>query len=167
MIDIYIIRHGDAVDMSREIAEEGFRYLSHKGRKKTEEVAAKLKNLHTHFDMILCSPLVRAVQTAEIFAMTLKYEGEVKTAVELIGGNSFHRFQQLLKRQTHSKSIALVGHAPDVYHYMVNLLKHNGTTDLKVHFHNSSVCKIRYDMKSEKGKFVWFLASDTMELIQP
>ena len=167
MIDIYIIRHGDAVNLDREISEEGFRYLSDKGRIKTEEVAARLKNIHVHFDLILSSPLVRAVQTSEIFASVLKYEGEVKTAIELVGGNSFSKFKQLLKRYPHNKSIAFVGHAPDVYHYMVSLLKHSDTTDLKVHFHNSSVCKIRYDGKDEKGKFIWFLTSDTMELIQP
>ncbi|MGA2668629.1 MAG: phosphohistidine phosphatase SixA [Ignavibacteria bacterium] len=167
MIDIYIIRHGAAVDFEHEIVEEGFRYLSHKGRTKTDEVAAKLKNLHIQFDLILSSPLVRAVQTAEIFASALKYKGEVKTAIELIGGSTFSRFQQLLKRNQHGKSIAIVCHAPDVNHYAVNLLKHSDIKDLKVNFSNSSVCRIRYDRKNEIGKFIWFLKSDTMELIEP
>jgi phosphohistidine phosphatase len=167
MIDIYIIRHGAAVELDNEIAEEGFRYLSQEGKKRTEEVAAKLKELHTHFDLILSSPLVRAVQTAEIFASALKYEGEVRTAAELKGGGSFGRFQQLLNRHSHNKSIAIIGHVPDVHHYIVNLLKHDNGTDLKLHFHSSSVCKIRYDIKIEKGKFIWFLGSDTMELTLP
>ena len=166
MIDLYIIRHGAAIDMSHEIVEEVFRYLSDRGRKKTEEVAHKLKNLHIQFDLILSSPLVRAVQTAEIYAHALKYEGEVKTAIELMGGGSFSRFIHLLKRQSHSKSIAVVGHVPDVNRYAVNLLKHHDVNELKINFSNNSVCKIRYDRKNEKGKFIWFLKADTMELVE-
>jgi phosphohistidine phosphatase len=167
MMDIYIIRHGAAVELDNEIAEEGFRYLSQEGRKRTEEVAIKLKELHTHFDLILSSPLVRAVQTAEIIAAVLEYESEIKTAIEMKGGNSFVRFQQLLKRHSQNKSIAAIGHAPDVHHYMLNLLSRDSSLELKVHFHSSSVCKIRYDPKSESGRFVWFLGSDTMELTLP
>lgn len=40
-MDIYLIRHGAAVDLDNDIVEEGFRYLNNSGREKSYEVAKK------------------------------------------------------------------------------------------------------------------------------
>jgi phosphohistidine phosphatase len=165
-MDIYLIRHGKAVDLDSEIVEEGFRYLTPEGRELSYKVAKKLKNLKTGFELIISSPLVRAVQTAEIFASVLNHKGEMKTAIELVGGISFNRFLQLIKRNSHLKSIAFFGHSPDVNHFSVSLIKEHSVPELKINFKNCSVCKINYDIKSEEGKFAWFLRSDTMEMIR-
>jgi len=165
-MDIYLIRHGAAVDLDNDIVEEGFRYLSKHGREKSIEVAKKLKKLKTKFDVIFSSPLVRAVQTAEIFASVLDHKTEVKTAIELIGGHTISKFQQLIYKNTRYKSIAFIGHAPDVFHFAVSLLKNSNVKEPKVHFHNSSVFKIDYDVTDQKGKFVYFLGADTMELVE-
>jgi phosphohistidine phosphatase len=166
-MEIYLIRHAAAVDLDNEIVEEGFRYLNPDGRKKSAEVAKKLKELKTKFDVIFCSPLVRAVQTAEIFASVLRYKGEVKTVIELIGGHAPSKFRNLIHRNNHYKRIAFIGHVPDVYHFAVNLLKNNNNEfkEPKFHFHNCSVFKIDYDHKNETGKLVYFLDSNKMEII--
>jgi len=163
-MDVYLIRHGAAVDLDNEIVEEGFRYLNNEGRKQTEEVALALKKLKTKFDIIFCSPLVRAVQTAEIFAGVLNHKGEIKTTIELIGGHSPTKFRHLIHRNSHFKSIACIGHAPDVYHFAAGLINN---TDIKpkIHFHNSSVLKIEYDIEKESGRFIYFFESDTMKMV--
>jgi phosphohistidine phosphatase len=166
-MDIYLIRHASAVELDHDLAEDSFRYLSHEGRALSSEVAHKLHKLRISFDLILSSPLVRAVQTAEIFSGILHHKGEIRTAIELIGGASFHRFHQLIKRSSHYKSIACFGHSPDVNQFSIGMLKHNKVKELKVSFKNCSICRIKYDFEKEKGDFVWFLKSDTMELVHP
>jgi phosphohistidine phosphatase len=165
-MDIYIIRHGVAADLDNEIVEEGYRYLTIHGRNHCKIVAQKLKDMKIKFDAVFSSPLVRAVQTAEVFSQVLKYDGEIKTAIELIGGHSFSRFAQLLRRNSHNKSIGIFGHAPDVNTFSLNLIKDNNIKQLQLNFKNASVCKINYDVKTEKGEFVWFLNSDTMKIIE-
>ena len=81
MNNIYIIRHAAAAELDNEVSEEAYRYLSIHGRNHCKIVAQRLKDMETRFDIIVSSPLVRAVQTAEIFAAALKYDGEIKTAV--------------------------------------------------------------------------------------
>lgn len=164
-MDIYLIRHGAAVDLDNEIVEEGFRYLNNSGRRQTADVAHLLKKLNTKFDVIFSSPLVRAVQTAEIFANVLNREVEIKTTIELIGGHSPAKFRHLIHRNTHYKSIACIGHAPDVYHFAEELMS-NHERKPKIHFHNSSVLKIEYDTANENGRFIYFLESDSMKLIE-
>jgi phosphohistidine phosphatase len=162
-----MIRHAPAVKLDREIAEDSFRYLSPEGRARSIQIAEKLHKLHISFDLILSSPIVRAVQTAEIFSNIMHHKGDFKTAVELIGGASFHCFQQLLKRHSHHKSIACFGHSPDMNQYSINLIKHNRVKELNLNFENCSVCRVNYDTEKEIGSFVWFLKSDTLKLVQP
>jgi phosphohistidine phosphatase len=165
-MNIYLIRHAAAVEIDKEITEDSFRYLSPSGRTHSYEIAKKLKEHRVHFDIIYSSPLVRALQTAEIFANVLHHKGEFKTAVELIGGTAFSRFQQMINRNSHHKGIACFGHSPDVNHFATALIKSNDVKALKLDFKNCSVCKINYDTEKEAGKFVWFLKSDTMELVK-
>ena len=165
-MDIYIARHGVAAELDNEIVEEGYRYLTIAGRNHCKIVATKLRDMNTEFEQIISSPLIRAVQTAEVFASVIKYNGEIKTAIELVGGVSFSRFMQLIHRNSHYKSVALFGHAPDVYTFALNLAKNNDIKELRINFHNSSVCKINYDTKKEEGAFEWFLDANTMQLIK-
>jgi phosphohistidine phosphatase len=165
-MDIYIIRHGVAADLDNEIVEESYRYLTIHGRNHCRIVAQRLKDMKIRFDSILSSPLVRAVQTAEVFASVLKYDDEIKTAIELIGGNTFSRFTQLINRHSHHNSIAVFGHAPDVNSFSLNLIRNNPVKDLQLNFKNASVCKIKYDPSSGEGKFAWFLNSENMKLIE-
>lgn len=163
---IYFIRHAAAVELDKEIGEDAFRYISAEGRKHSEEVAKKLKEQSVQFDLILSSPQVRAVQTAEIFSNVLHHKGDFKTAVELIGGASFSSFNKLIKRNSHYKSIACFGHSPDMSLFAVNLLKTNEVRELKIQFMNCSVCKIDYEPAGDTGKFEWFLKSDTLQVVK-
>jgi phosphohistidine phosphatase len=166
VMDIYIVRHGVAADLDNEITEEGFRYLTIHGRNHCRIVAQKLKDMKVKFDVMISSPLVRAVQTAEVFASVLKYDAEIKTAIELIGGNSYNRFIQLLKRNSHHDTIGIFGHTPDVNSFALNLVKSDHCKDLQLNFKNASVCKINYDPASETGTFKWFLNSENMKLTE-
>src|SRR5881628_2985392 len=85
-MDILLIRHGHAVDDAPGLGDAG-RWLSAKGRKVTRKVARWLaKNRKRRPVTIWTSPLVRAVQTAEITAAEAAIKGEVKAISELSPG---------------------------------------------------------------------------------
>lgn len=166
-MEIYIIRHGVAADLDSEIVEEGYRYLTIHGRNHCKIVAQRLKDLKVKFDMILSSPLVRAVQTAEVFACALKYDSEIRTAIELIGGSSYNRFLQMVMRNSHHDTLGIFGHAPDVNSFSLNLIKNDSIKNIQLNFKNASVCKINFNTEKQTGKFVWFLNSENMKLVEP
>ena len=63
---IYVIRHGTTVWNEKGIIQgQSQNRLSNKGKVEVKAVATKTKN--TNFDVIFCSPLMRTVQTANIF----------------------------------------------------------------------------------------------------
>ena len=114
---VLVVRHGHAVDEARGLADEG-RYLSGKGRKQTRKIAARLakkeKGVAARAITMWTSPLVRAVQTAEIFADALDLKDNVIAVPELVPGKDARDTVAKLEeaRRDGADVIALVGHEP-------------------------------------------------------
>ena len=64
-------------------------------------------------DAIITSPLVRAVQTADILSEALAFQGELVASRELAPGFSMAKLRRVLASYKKRKSVALVGHEPD------------------------------------------------------
>lgn len=71
---ILLVRHGDA---AAPVTGDGPRHLTLRGRSETQLVGERLRQLGHVPTMMLSSPLVRAVQTAEILAHALGYDGVI------------------------------------------------------------------------------------------
>jgi phosphohistidine phosphatase len=110
---IHLIRHGEAIERSQEIPEE-HRFLTCRGRNRFRKVASSLKKTGAEPDLILTSPLVRAVQTAEILAQTLVHRSDLLVTPLLAPGFRPEALDELLSRYPQAKEIALVGHEPDL-----------------------------------------------------
>lgn len=71
-MQLVLLRHGIAVDPADpDCPTDAQRPLTERGRRRTREVAGGLAALGVRVEVILSSPLVRAVQTAEIAAERL------------------------------------------------------------------------------------------------
>lgn len=120
-MELYIIRHGLAGEHG-SYANDEERPLTEEGHRKTRRVAKRLHELNIHFDLIQTSPLVRARQTAEI----LQVMGLSKQLVESVDLKPGGDFSQWLKWQQSwqktGKSLAIVGHEPDLSEWAESLL---------------------------------------------
>src|SRR5258705_692460 len=83
---VFIIRHAIAEDSNR--GGDRARALTEEGKKKMKEAAEGFARLELEIDAIYSSPLVRAVQTAEIIAKAIGYKGTIEKVEELSPGNS-------------------------------------------------------------------------------
>src|SRR6185369_5592945 len=82
-MEILLIRHGQAVEAAVGVGDAG-RWLTARGRKATRKLARWLaKRGKRRPATIWTSPLVRAVQTAEIVAAAAGVTGEVEAVAEL------------------------------------------------------------------------------------
>jgi phosphohistidine phosphatase len=79
---ILLVRHGKAVD-THEAPSDGARWLSRQGRIAMRSVGRALHELGLRYTRIYTSPLVRAVQTAEILAAVEPFEGPLQVSVAL------------------------------------------------------------------------------------
>ena len=110
---IHLVRHAEAIERSPLIPEE-HRYLTARGRNRFRKVASRLKKTGMEPEVILTSPLIRAVQTAEILAQTLKFKGELLVTALLAHGFQQEDFSELLQGFPRAKEIAFVGHEPEL-----------------------------------------------------
>jgi len=113
-VKLYLIRHGIAADAAENQPDE-LRPLTDEGKRKTQKIAKRLRELELEFDLILSSPLVRAKQTAELLknvGLSSKLEQSIFLSPN---GDIQGWFDWLLKWQAAGgDSLALVGHQPDL-----------------------------------------------------
>ncbi|QXE91916.1 histidine phosphatase family protein [Geomonas subterranea] len=110
---IHIVRHAEAIERTPEVPEE-HRYLTRRGRRRFRKAAKSLATLGIEPDLILTSPLVRAVQTADILAERLRYKRELIVTTQLSPGFRPEKHDELLKLYPQVSEVALVGHEPDL-----------------------------------------------------
>lgn len=127
---IHLVRHAEAVERSPDIPEE-HRFLTRRGRKRFGKVANAVKKAGINPDLILTSPLVRAVQTAEILAWKLRHKGELEVAQPLAPGFRPEGLDELLDAHPEAAEVVLVGHEPDMGLLVQSLFALEGSCQLK------------------------------------
>lgn len=116
MIELLVIRHGiaedqAAADVPDEQVPDFERRLTRKGRKRMLAAAAGLRSICPGLDLVVTSPLVRAVETAGIVADGYG-EVAVTQLAALAPGAPWDDFLLWLKEQPDGGRIAAVGHEP-------------------------------------------------------
>ena len=112
-MNVLVIRHGPAGDpeaWSREGRDDRLRPLTPDSKKDMREAAAGMATLQPRVDVVATSPLVRAVQTAEIIAS--EYDCEIVTVGALVPEEDPARTLEWIGTQPADRTVALVGHEP-------------------------------------------------------
>ncbi|HYS07392.1 MAG TPA: phosphohistidine phosphatase SixA [Myxococcales bacterium] len=113
VMQLYVVRHGIAVDSGAGDPDE-WRPLTEKGRRRFQKTARAFGNLGRKLDLILTSPLVRAVQTAEILAGETDH-GEVAVLAELDPKFDVEAVRKAVAtRAGNAEALAIVGHEPQL-----------------------------------------------------
>ena len=111
-MDVFLIRHAEAIDETLELRDP-MRHLTAAGREQAKSLGDRLRWHDCTPTHIWTSPLVRAVQTAELVATGLAST----TAVEVIpalapGGESERTVVTALQALAANACVLLVGHEP-------------------------------------------------------
>jgi phosphohistidine phosphatase len=168
MMELYFLRHGIAVERGTEgFEDDTLRPLTPKGERRMRRIAEAMKKLDLSFDLLLSSRLVRARQTAELVAKTLKASDRLKFSSHLAPeGNSedlVHDLKHLFQRP---KSVLLVGHEPYLSDLMATLL--TGRSTLNVNFKKGGLCLLTVDALHHGPCAIleWLLTPRQMSLIR-
>lgn len=116
---LLLIRHGEAVDAGPDLTDRD-RWLTARGRAETAISGAHLRKNPPR--AIVTSPLVRAVQTAELVAALAPPDGPVTVLPSLATGNVASISRYIEASGGHGP-LALVGHEPTLSELVVALLK--------------------------------------------
>jgi phosphohistidine phosphatase len=161
-MDVYIVRHGIAEDMSRS-GQDKDRALTEDGKQRMKEAARGFRHLEAEVGRVFTSPLVRARQTAEILASQIKRK--VEEMKELAPGNDPASVCKQLKALGKVPSVMLVGHEPncsDLVSYLLDT-PHAVETDFK----KGAICLVETDsLDAGSGRLIWHLPPKVLRLIK-
>lgn len=112
MARVLLLRHGEASDPDASV--DGSRYLTLRGREVSAQVAGALLRRGLVPTHVYTSPLVRAVQTAEVLVHVMGHAGPVVTHDPLVPHGSSARALSVLEHHGDADLVALVTHEPIV-----------------------------------------------------
>ena len=147
-MQLYFLRHGEA-DWPHWTRPDDERPLTDFGKKEVRQVGKFLKRLDVKPNLIVTSPLPRALQTAEIAAEQLKAKLQQDKALE--PGFGITGLRTLLERHP-SRALMLVGHEPD-FSSVISAL-----TGASLKLSKAGVALVDLDPETEKGRLLWLFS---------
>jgi phosphohistidine phosphatase len=164
-MDLFILRHGIAVEPGTAGYDDASRPLTSEGKEKLKSIAAAMLKLELSFDLILSSPYTRARQTAEMVAERLKLCDKMEFSRSLIPQGNFSDLIQTIKKRGTVDSILLVGHEPYLSE-LISLLVF-GEAHSAVVMKKAGLAKLRVTtLKAERcALLVWLMTPKQMMLI--
>lgn len=114
-MELYLLRHGDAVDrLTGGYARDEDRPLTDQGKREARAAALALRALDARIAQVISSPLVRAVQTARIVAEIIEPTRGHTIEHTLAPGGAPEAIAASLDTNGADDALLLVGHMPDL-----------------------------------------------------
>lgn len=162
-MELYILRHGIAVQRGTPGYPDDDRPLTEEGIEKMKAAAKGIARIADGFDVIISSPLVRALDTAKITAKAVNYKDEIVITELLIPGASMKSLFNFIQGFRKEK-ILIVGHEPQLGFISSKLI---GSEDSVIVFRKGGLCRIDISnlTTGPKGVLVWNLTPKQLRLI--
>ncbi len=139
-MNLYLIRHSTSEnssatkkDFDRELTEEGKELIKHSSQ--------TWMNFIPKFDIVLTSPLKRAVQSAEIINSVFKSEKGISVENGLSSGSRTNDLIEIITTLG-LEDIAVVGHQPDLSIHIFNFC---GKGSIQLLFPPAAIAKIEFE----------------------
>lgn len=161
---VLLIRHAIAADRDTSGLPDELRPLTEEGRDRFRKTARAISDLVTA-DRLLASPLLRAMQTAEILAR--RWPSLPVQESEPLGTGSRPEFESALERFSKDEVVAAVGHEPYLSDWTAAWLgARNGTAFA---FKKGGAALLDFDggVKEGSGRLVFFLAPKAVKDLSP
>lgn len=167
-MELFIIRHAIAEPIGKEnhFSDEK-RVLTAEGRNRMREAVKGLIKLGVELDLIMTSPLPRALETAEIIASAAGLsKKEIKQTGNLAPGFSAEDLFAEIKGQTGAEAVALVGHQPDLGALISRIIQIDGGA-FSIQLKKGAVCclNVTETVPSLRGVMMWMLAPRQLRLL--
>jgi len=160
---LYFLRHASAGQRQLTAADEK-RPLDKSGIEQCELIGKMLISLGAQVDVIITSPLERAMQTATLVAREIKFKDKVQTDEALRPEATYDGFRQLLRRHAKAESLMVVGHNPNLSEFL-SLLISDGSADTSIYLKKAGIARVELEAKGAP-MLNWCLTPKVVRKIQ-
>ena len=159
-MNVLVIRHAIAEDrrrFARTCDDDGLRPLTPRGRRRMRSGSRGLRRVAPKVDALATSPLVRAVQTAEILSTAYRGLKVVKLPC-LAPGAPAQALLKWLQSHKHGSTVALVGHEPDLGVFAGWLLTGLQESFVRLKKGGALLLELKEQVRPGRARLVWSLA---------
>ena len=149
------MRHGEAGRRSPSPGDSK-RSLTAEGKQEIVDLSNGLKSLEIKLNCIFTSPLLRAKQTAEIVAKSLKYKGKIEEIGALKPEGSRLEFYSVLSKLKQDSVVLVVGHEPYLSEMISEAISQSGC---RINLKKSGLARVRIlsTLPKIRGELRWLL----------
>ena len=142
-MNLYLMRHANAGLRRGNPALDGKRGLIKEGKDQCMLMARLLSALKVQVDVVVSSPLKRALQTAQFVATELGYDAKVEISPALLPNATFAAFQSMLAKFADREGLLAVGHNPILFEFLGRLITGNGGASIRMR--KGSIARVDLD----------------------
>lgn len=124
-------------------------------------MARVLSALKVQIDVIVSSPLKRALQTAQFVGTELGYDQKVEISPALGPDADYSDFQDMLSKYANREGVLVVGHNPNVFQFLGKMITGNGGAAIRMR--KGSIARIDFDL--HPPRLQWLLDPRTCRMI--
>src|SRR5215472_6915294 len=144
---IYFLRHANAGSKHfSSLEKDEKRPIDKIGEEQSHDVGRALAYIGVTVNVIVSSPLTRAVQTASIVAAELGHEEKIVQDAALRPEATFEQFKALLNRHKDKLAIMVVGHDPSMTEF-VNRMVSGGAPMAAIEMKKGGVAKVEKEAR--------------------
>ncbi len=143
LMNLYLMRHANAGLRRENPILDVKRALVKEGKDQCMLMARMLSGMKVQFDVIVSSPLKRALQTAQFVGTEMGYDAKVEVSPALAPDADFAAFQQLIDHYADREDVLMVGHNPNLFKFLGRLITGNGGAGVRMR--KGSVARIALD----------------------
>lgn len=142
-MNLYLMRHANAGMPRGNPSLDAKRSLIKEGKDQCLLMARVLSALKVQVDIVVSSPLKRALQTAQFVGTELGYDAKVEISPALGPDADYADFQDMLAKYSGYEGMLAVGHNPNVFQFLGRLITANGGAAIRMR--KGSVARVDLD----------------------
>jgi phosphohistidine phosphatase len=131
-MNLYVLRHASAGEKRPNPILDRKRPLDKEGKQQCLVIASYLNALRVNIDLIVSSPLKRALQTASLVGTELGYESTIQLSEELAPGGKVEDFQRLVASLGVYDNVLVIGHNPSLSTFLGSLVTTGGKANIRL-----------------------------------
>jgi phosphohistidine phosphatase len=152
-MNLYLMRHADAGVPRDNPILDAKRSLIREGKDQCMLMARMLSAFKVQIDVIVASPVKRAMQTAQMVGNELGYEGKVEVSPALALNGNYADFQKMLSRYADCEGVLAVGHNPNLFQFLGRMITGNGGAAIRMR--KASIARV--DMDRHPALLRWLI----------
>jgi|SRR5215469_1381437 len=160
-MNLYLMRHANAGLSRVNPLLDSKRGLIKEGKEQCVLMARLLSSLNVQIDVIVSSPLKRALQTAQFVGTELGFDSKIEICPAMAPDAGYPAFQDMLVKYADHEGMLAVGHNPNLFQFLGRLLTGNGGANIRMR--KASVARV--DLARHPPQLQWVIDPRTVRSV--